>query len=146
MSYPLLADHYDVIVPTMLGHGGGRPATIRPTRLAHIVDDARWLLDELGLEQVHLAGNSLGGRIALELARLGRAQTVCALSPSGTWEAGSEDHRRATRGPACDGARRSALARGAKAACPFGAFPALGATRHRRPWRESEPSRTPRPH
>jgi pimeloyl-ACP methyl ester carboxylesterase len=93
---PLLAQHYDVIAPTMLGHRGGRPATVRPTRMAHIVDDARRLLDELGLEQVHLAGNSLGGRVALELARLGRAQTVCALSPSGTWESGSADHRRAT--------------------------------------------------
>lgn len=93
---PLLAGHYDVIAPTMLGHRGGRLATARPARLEHVVDDAQRLLDELGLEQVHLAGNSLGGRVALELARLGRARTVCALSPSGTWEAGSEDHRRAT--------------------------------------------------
>jgi len=93
---PLLADHYDVIAPTMLGHRGGRPASVRPARLAHIVDDAQRLLDELGLEQAHLAGNSLGGRVALELARLGRARTVCALSPSGTWQAGSQDHRRAT--------------------------------------------------
>jgi pimeloyl-ACP methyl ester carboxylesterase len=93
---PLLADHYDVIAPTMLGHRGGQPATVRPVRLEHIVDDVQRLLDELGLEQVHLAGNSLGARVALELARLGRARTVCALSPSGTWEAGSADHRRAT--------------------------------------------------
>ncbi len=93
---PLLAGHYDVIAPTMLGHRGGRPATVRPVRLAHIVEDTQRLLDELGLGQVHLAGNSLGGRVALELARLGRAQTVCALSPSGTWQADSEDHRRAT--------------------------------------------------
>ncbi len=93
---PLLVGHYDVIAPTMLGHRGGRPATVRPARLEHVVDDTQRLLDELGLEQTHLAGNSLGGRVALELARLGRARTVCALSPSGTWEAGSEDHRRAT--------------------------------------------------
>ncbi len=93
---PLLAGHYDVIAPTMLGHRGGRPTTVRPARLEHVVDDAQRLLDELGLEQAHLAGNSLGARVALELARLGRARTVCALSPSGTWDAGSEDHRRAT--------------------------------------------------
>lgn len=93
---PLLADHYDVIAPTMLGHRGGQPATVRPARLEHVVDDTQRLLDELGLKQPHLAGNSLGGRVALELARLGRARTVCALSPSGSWEAGSEDHRRAT--------------------------------------------------
>jgi len=93
---PLLADHHDVIAPTMLGHRGGRAASVRPARLEHVVDDMRRLLDELGIEQAHLAGNSLGGRVALELARLGRARTVCALSPSGTWQAGSEDHRRAT--------------------------------------------------
>jgi len=95
---PLLAGRYDVIAPTMLGHRGGRPAGVRPARLQHIVEDAQRLLDELGLGQAHLAGNSLGGRVALELARLGRARTVCALSPSGTWQAGSEDHRRATEG------------------------------------------------
>src|SRR5580704_16742535 len=55
---PLLADHHDVIAPTMLGHRGGAPATMRPARLEHVVDDAQRLLDELGLEQVHLAGNS----------------------------------------------------------------------------------------
>ena len=93
---PLLAGRYDVIAPTMLGHRGGRPAGVRPARLQYIVEDAQRLLDELGLGQAHLAGNSLGGRVALELARLGRARTVCALSPSGTWQAGSEDHRRAT--------------------------------------------------
>lgn len=93
---PVLANHYDVIAPTMLGHRGGQSAIVRPARLAHIVDDAERLLDEMGIEQAHLAGNSLGARVALELARRGRARTVCALSPSGTWEAGSEDHRRAT--------------------------------------------------
>ena len=93
---PLLAEGYEVIAPTMLGHRGGPPAGVRPVRLAHVVADAQRLLDELGLGQAHLAGNSLGGRVALELARRGRARTVCAISPSGTWQAGSEDHRRAT--------------------------------------------------
>jgi pimeloyl-ACP methyl ester carboxylesterase len=32
-----------------------------------------------------VAGNSLGGWVALELARLGRASAVVALSPSGFW-------------------------------------------------------------
>ena len=36
----------------------------------------------------------MGGWIALELARRGRARSVCALSPAGTWEAGSAAHRR----------------------------------------------------
>ena len=43
------------------------------------------LLDELRLDDVHVAGNSLGGGIALELGRRGRARSVTALSPIGFW-------------------------------------------------------------
>jgi len=43
------------------------------------------LLDALGLERPHLAGNSLGGRLALEAALAGRAASVTALSPAGFW-------------------------------------------------------------
>jgi pimeloyl-ACP methyl ester carboxylesterase len=44
-------------------------------------------LDELGWERPHVAGNSLGGWLALELARRGRARSACALSPAGFWTA-----------------------------------------------------------
>jgi pimeloyl-ACP methyl ester carboxylesterase len=40
-------------------------------------------LDELGLERPHVAGNSLGGRIALELAKQNRVRTATGLSPAG---------------------------------------------------------------
>ena len=36
-----------------------------------------------GFDSAHLAGNSLGGWISLELARRGRARTVTAISPAG---------------------------------------------------------------
>ncbi|WP_016910482.1 alpha/beta fold hydrolase [Streptomyces xiaopingdaonensis] len=39
----------------------------------------------LGLERPHVAGNSLGGLLALELARTGRARSVTALAPAGFW-------------------------------------------------------------
>jgi pimeloyl-ACP methyl ester carboxylesterase len=84
----LLSAQHDVIVPTMLGHNGGQLASHRPASIEHLVDDLERLLDELGLSKAHLAGNSLGGWAALELARRGRALTVCALSPAGAW--GSE--------------------------------------------------------
>jgi pimeloyl-ACP methyl ester carboxylesterase len=93
---PLLADDFTVVTPTALGHCGGRPAVARPARIVDVVDDAERTLDKLGIETAHLAGNSMGGWVALELARRGRARTVCALSPAGTWDASSREHR-ATR-------------------------------------------------
>ncbi|HVZ33987.1 MAG TPA: alpha/beta fold hydrolase [Polyangiaceae bacterium] len=83
---PQLSEHHDVIAINALGHRGGVNAALRPVRIAHVVDDAERCLDELGFDQVHLAGNSLGGWVALELARRGRARSVCALSPAGIWE------------------------------------------------------------
>jgi pimeloyl-ACP methyl ester carboxylesterase len=44
------------------------------------------VLDELGLTRVDVAGNSLGGWVALELARQGRARSVTALAPAGFWK------------------------------------------------------------
>ena len=41
------------------------------------------LLDELGWADAHVAGNSLGGWVGLELSKLGRTRSVCALSPAG---------------------------------------------------------------
>lgn len=40
-------------------------------------------LDELGLDRPHLAGNSLGGWIPLELAKQGRARSATGLPPAG---------------------------------------------------------------
>lgn len=40
-------------------------------------------MDALDLRTVHCAGNSMGGWVALELARRGRARSVSAISPTG---------------------------------------------------------------
>ena len=53
-----------------------------PARLAATVAS---LCEELGIERPHVAGNSLGGWVALELAKAGRAGSVCAISPAGLW-------------------------------------------------------------
>jgi pimeloyl-ACP methyl ester carboxylesterase len=83
---PLLGEHHDVIVPVALAHHGGRKVTKRPVDHLDVLDDAERTLDELGLEAPHLAGNSMGGWVAIDLARRGRAKSVCALSPAGLWD------------------------------------------------------------
>jgi pimeloyl-ACP methyl ester carboxylesterase len=54
-----------------------------PQALAQAVHD--FLTHELGLDRPHVAGNSLGGWVALELALAGRASSVTAISPAGLW-------------------------------------------------------------
>ena len=86
---PLLEPHHEVVALATLGHRGGSAATHRPVRIGDLVDDVERALDERGLARPHVAGNSLGGWMAIELARRGRAATVCALSPAGSWTAGT---------------------------------------------------------
>jgi pimeloyl-ACP methyl ester carboxylesterase len=93
---PHLAYRCDAIAPTALGHSGGTPAVRRPTRIVDVIDDAERLLDSLGLQTAHLAGNSMGGWVALELARRGRARSVCTFSPAGFWEPGAGRPHRAS--------------------------------------------------
>lgn len=101
---PLLAPHHKIICPTTLGHRDGPPTVLRPARCANLVDHAERDLDARGLDQVNIAGNSLGGWMAIELARRGRAVTVCTLSPAGFWDSDSASHSDSTakiaRGPA----------------------------------------------
>ena len=85
---PLLSNHHQVYTPTAAGHRGGPPVPRRPATVSDLVDAAERYLDERGLERPHLAGLSLGGWIAIELARRGRAATVCALAPAGFWSTG----------------------------------------------------------
>ena len=42
-------------------------------------------MDAEGIGRAHVAGNSLGGWVAVELGRRGRALSVTALSPAGGW-------------------------------------------------------------
>jgi pimeloyl-ACP methyl ester carboxylesterase len=83
---PYLEPHHEVIVPTLHGHAGG-PALdsqVAPSVQA-LVDGIEEELDRLGLPKVHIAGNSLGGWIGIELARRGRARSLVLLSPAGAW-------------------------------------------------------------
>jgi pimeloyl-ACP methyl ester carboxylesterase len=75
---PLLAREYEVIAVDLPGFGASAPPSGPPTVAALAA-----AVEELGLERPHVAGNSLGGGIALELGTRGWAGSVCALSPIG---------------------------------------------------------------
>jgi pimeloyl-ACP methyl ester carboxylesterase len=81
---PLLERSFDVLAVDLPGFGRSPalpPGTAcTPEALADAVAEA---MDEAGFEQAVLCGNSLGGWIALELARRGRATSVVAISPAG---------------------------------------------------------------
>lgn len=90
--HPILADlvaRYEVTAPTLPGHHGGPiyPAD-QPITFEHSTDVVEGLLDELSVGTAHFVGNSMGGGIALELAKRGRARSVVALAPAGGWSQG----------------------------------------------------------
>jgi pimeloyl-ACP methyl ester carboxylesterase len=79
-----LTPHRDVIALDLPGFGdspaladGDKPT---PARFADFVID---LFDAFGIERPVVAGNSLGGWVALEVARRGRARAVAPISPAG---------------------------------------------------------------
>jgi pimeloyl-ACP methyl ester carboxylesterase len=92
---PALQEHHDVLAVRMAGHCGGEP--LENVSAATLADAIERDMDKAGYETAHLVGNSLGGWMALELAKRGRARTVVALSPAGGWEAGSRYERRVRR-------------------------------------------------
>jgi pimeloyl-ACP methyl ester carboxylesterase len=81
---PGLEEHHEVLALDLPGYGASPPLEEEPTVPA-LVDAVERALDEVGLERPHLAGNSMGGWIAAELAARGRAATVTAISPAGLW-------------------------------------------------------------
>jgi pimeloyl-ACP methyl ester carboxylesterase len=83
---PRLNLKHRVFAPTLAGHRGGPPLPEGPTGVVErIVDAACQQLDDAAIETPHVVGNSLGGWVALELARRGRAKSVLALAPAGAW-------------------------------------------------------------
>ena len=68
------------------GHGESPPLTLAGRRpVPAIAEELFAFFDELGLDRPHVAGNSLGGALALIAGARGRAATVTGLSPAGFW-------------------------------------------------------------
>ena len=81
---PELERRFDVLAVDLPGHGHSEPLPAGTDSTAEALADAveRQMLGA-GFDTAHIAGNSLGGWISLELARRGRARTVTAISPAG---------------------------------------------------------------
>ncbi|MFC4947890.1 alpha/beta fold hydrolase [Pseudonocardia sp. GCM10023141] len=92
----LLAEHHDVIAIDMPGFGLS-PAM--PDTYAHDLPGSTAMLRDvfaqLGIARPHVAGNSLGGLLAIEAAAQGLVASATALSPAGFWN--PRDRARAFR-------------------------------------------------
>ena len=79
-----LAGHRDVIALDLPGFGESpMPPAGTPAGAGSLTDLVIDFLDGLGVERPHVAGNSLGGWISLELAKRGRVASATGLSPAG---------------------------------------------------------------
>src|SRR5205814_1970716 len=85
---PLLdrfATRRDVVAVDMPGFGESRPLAGEPSPQALTEAVAAFARSAIGPDPVDVAGHSLGGWIALELAKLGVAKKVVAVAPAGFW-------------------------------------------------------------
>jgi pimeloyl-ACP methyl ester carboxylesterase len=117
--YPVLdrlVEHRDVILVDLPGHGESPAFDPRglPVKDA-LRRDFRAFLATQGLERPHVAGNSLGGLVALHAGATGDARSVTALSPAGFWRTRAAfAHTRRTSAAAASerlGPRAAALSR-----------------------------------
>jgi pimeloyl-ACP methyl ester carboxylesterase len=106
---PALAQDFDVIAVDLPGFGespplpsqiergpsqvGLGPVQVEP-RPAALAQSVAALLDELDITRPHVAGNSLGGWVALELAALRPVASLTLLSPAGLWRGRSPAYNR----------------------------------------------------
>jgi pimeloyl-ACP methyl ester carboxylesterase len=79
-----LAEEREVVGIDLPGFGDSPPLPDGGTPSAlELTGAVAAFLDDIGWDRPHVAGNSLGGWIGLELAKRGRARSVAAIGPAG---------------------------------------------------------------
>lgn len=88
-----LTPHYRVIIPDLPGFGEAGRDPDASYSMADQVDNVCAFLDQLGLRQVHLGGNSMGGFIAAQLAATypERVASLWLIDAAGTRAAHNSD-------------------------------------------------------
>jgi len=79
-----LAERHEVIAVDLPGFGASpMPPPGTPPGIASLIALVSEFLGQLGVERPHVAGNSMGGLMALEMAGRGLVRSATALSPAG---------------------------------------------------------------
>jgi pimeloyl-ACP methyl ester carboxylesterase len=90
-----LAAERDVIAVDLPGFAASPPSPPgTPPGIPSLTDALERFLDDLRIDTTHVGGNSLGGWLALELAKRGRARSVTAISPAGFYNDREAVHMR----------------------------------------------------
>ncbi len=96
--WPALTERFDVMTIDLPGFGAspaaGSGEDVSPAGLARLIVPHLMAEEFTG---AHVVGNSLGGWVALELARLGAVRSVTALCPAGFWRRPLEPMGRGAR-------------------------------------------------
>lgn len=92
-----LTRHYRVIVPDHIGFGESAKPMDADYRSAAQAERLSELLAALGVERLHLGGNSMGGHIAMAFASRypQRVESLWLLNPGGVWSVPVSDEWRA---------------------------------------------------
>ena len=82
---PLAAER-EVYAVDLPGFGESELLREGAPTVANLAAAVASFMAERGVDTFHVAGNSLGGGVAFELARSGHARSVCAISPIWFWK------------------------------------------------------------
>lgn len=82
-----LSRHYRVHAPDLPGFGSSSKPPLGAYNARWFADIMLGLMDELGIDRAHLVGNSMGGRVAIEMGLIApdRVDALALLCPAVAW-------------------------------------------------------------